>query len=1067
MAVLLCLPTLLFAQLQLEIERTERLYFEQGSSDQEIHDIHRDARGFLWIGTSIGIERYDGYRFEPYDDGPKRAQPLHGKSIAQMGESADGYLYLRYQGNLQFIDLFHTDRLDCEQVFLDSVTGIKGVVRDLCMEERGAFFVLSSLPDSLAIWKLNAQHRFEKICSLSWPPTEGEGFRLLKSKSGGFILHGSKHGLSWIDNAGNELRHLENQDFIIGNHTLATRKTLEPTIFYEDRAGRFWLSFKSMQGVFLFPKGENGNMETRPWKGFPQREYFTQLWEDERGNLLFKSPLPADDRYVSRLLGLSAKGVTIDAASLIDVGDKILHIYGLDFERQVFLGTYSGIYKVFLKNKGIHHYLSRTLKPGDYGEIVRSIVSDGRDKVFFAVLGRSWYSLDTRSHHIDTLVLRDAKSKPLHLHNSGRGLAYDPAGFLWGTSLADDKTGQLHRYDLARKTTRTWHLPRNLVSFCRSHDGRFCLVFISDSLEGGSIGIFDPLAQKYKPYADADGTNPFLKRLPQYIVESHTRDGVFWVGTVNGLIAVDLPHRVSKLYGAGEKNDALNFSNSDIVVAHEDEAGSVWLGTNGGGLNILHFEKETAGEGLPHPASVEVIDKTLGLCNNIVCGILSDGRGSYILSTQFGLSIFNPQDRTVGNYYQQDGLSHNEFNRFSFYRDESGHFYFGTINGLNAFRLEDLLHKTQDTKIHLIKLTKYFGAEGRIVEQMTGLNNISELVLEPEVTYFQLDFMLTDYSDPQKNQFYVWLEGQDTTWRYLGNTNSVRYNRLPWGNYTLKLLGADANGNRIETPLVILIQSGEFFYKKGWFLSLLALMVAGAIYAISQWRNRSIRRQEKWRSDMNQRFAELELKALQSQMNPHFIFNSLGAIQYFIRVDRIQEADGYLTKFAQLMRLFLESSKNKYITLAEEIRLLKLYVELEKMRFEGRFEAKFSVEENIDTDEVEIPSMLLQPFVENAINHGLFHKKEKGLLQIKVSANGSKEIHCIVEDDGVGREAAGALREQSLKNYKSRAMQIVHERLEALSQVEGYEVKIEVEDLRHPDGSAAGTRVTLSIPITD
>ncbi|MDO8367544.1 MAG: histidine kinase, partial [Saprospiraceae bacterium] len=221
------------------------------------------------------------------------------------------------------------------------------------------------------------------------------------------------------------------------------------------------------------------------------------------------------------------------------------------------------------------------------------------------------------------------------------------------------------------------------------------------------------------------------------------------------------------------------------------------------------------------------------------------------------------------------------------------------------------------------------------------------------------------------------------------------------------------------------------------------------------------------RIEMNQRFAELELKALQSQMNPHFIFNSLGAIQYFIRSDRTQEADGYLTKFAQLMRLFLESSKNKYITLAEEIRLLKLYVELEKMRFEGRFEAKFSVEKNIDTDEVEIPSMLLQPFVENAINHGLFHKKEKGLLQIKVTANGSKEIHCIVEDDGIGREAAGALREQSLKNYKSRAMQIVHERLEALSHVEGYEVKIEVNDLRHPDGGPAGTRVTLTIPVAD
>ncbi|MBC7778284.1 MAG: histidine kinase [Phycisphaerae bacterium] len=1073
MAVLLCLPTLLVAQLQLKIERTEHFSFEQGLSDQEIHVIHRDAQGFLWIGTGIGLERYDGYRFEPYDDSPKKAQRLHGKSIAQIGESADGYLYLRYQGSLQFIDLFHTDRLDCEQVFLDSTTGIKGQVRELCLKERGDFFVLSSLPEGLAVWKLNARHRFEKVFFLPWVHCEGEVFRLQKSNFGHFWVYGSRQGLFRTDAEGKVLQRIENKNFITNDHAAvhavgAKEKELEPGIFYEDKTGHFWLSFKNLQGVFRFQQGEKGKMGTRPWEGFPQHEYFTRLWEDEKGNLLFGSLLPDDYRFTYKLLGLGANGQTFDAASLLDVEDNILHIFGLDFKRQIFLGTFSGIYKIFLKNNSIRHYLYQDLKPGAFGAIVCSIVSDGQGNVFFALEDKNWYRLDsTHSDRPEKLLLLDAKGKPLRLNNSGRGLAYDPDGYLWGTSCPDDTIGQLHRYDLTHKTTHTWRFPGKLFTLCRSRDGRLCLVFRSASGQGGNIGIFDPHTEQYKPYTDANGANPFEKRTPEYIVESRSRNGVFWVGTKDGLVAVDLQHRVSRTYGTGEKNDALNFNNSDILVAYEDEAGSLWLGTKGGGLNVLHFEKENDGEGLPRPDSVEVVDKTLGLCNNIVCGILPDGQGRYILSTWFGLSIFNPLTKAVGNFYKQDGLNHNEFNRFSFYGDKNGRFYFGTINGLNSFQLEDLLPQTLDTKIRLIKLTKYFGSAGRIEEQQEGLDHLGKLVIGPEVSYFQLEFMLTDYSEPRKNQFYVWLEGQDTTWRYLGNTNFVRYNRLPPGRHTLHLRGADAQGNLTETPLTLIIQAEESFYETSQFLTLMALGVAGAVFAFGQWRIRSTRRRAERRARLGQKIAELELKALQAQMNPHFIFNSLGAIQYFIRADRTQEADGFLTKFAQLMRLFLESSKNKYISLAEEIRLLQLYVELEKMRFEGRFEAKFSVDENIDTDEVEIPSMLLQPFVENAINHGLFHKKEKGLLQIKVSANGSKEIQCIVEDDGVGREAAGALREQSLKNYKSRAMQIVHERLEALSQVEGYEVKIEVEDLRYLDSSPAGTRVTVTIPLAD
>ncbi len=1006
---------------QLDLERTERLSLEQGLSNQEIRDIHRDLRGFLWLATGLHLERFDGYGFQPYHVRVDSAQRLHGRDIAQIGESADAHLYVSYRGNLDFIDLFHTDRFDCRQVFLNDSTGLQGVVRSLYMEEQGDFLVLSSLPDALLIWRLNDRHRFEKLASLPWAAAASEQFRLLKSKTGDFWVHGSRHGLFRLDNRGFMLQKFDNQSFNLpknrrGLAAPPPADDWEPAIFYEDGQGRFWLSFKNRPGVYLFPKGADSAARLGPWTGFSAQEYFTRLWEDGKGTLLFACPTP-DDRYTfSRLLGLRANGEHFDAGALLKVEDKILDVFGQDFERQVFLGTYTGMYKIFLKNKGIQQYLTRSIRPGQFGDIVRSITGDGRDRIFFALEERYWYQLHMRTNRLDTLVLTDASGQPIALTCSGAALAYDPAGYLWGMGCTDEAHYNLHRYDLVRKTTRSWPLDGRLVTFHRRPDGRFCLLFRSDE-KGGEIVIFDPRTEKYTAYRDADGVNPFAKRFPKYILASRFRPGLLWIGTNEGVVAVDMERRSSGLYGARSEVAALNFSHPTVLALYEDEAGTLWVGTGGGGLNILSFQKQISGSRLPQPAALKIVDKSQGLSNDQVCGLLPDGQGGCLLSTDLGLNYYHPANHIIGNFYRHDGLTDNEFDRYSFYKDENGRFYFGTINGLNAFYLPDLLGQKPAGHICLTKLTKYSGQAGRLEEQTVGLGTLEELVIEPEVSYFQLDFMLTDYTQPEKNRFSVWLEGQEKDWTSLGSTHTLRYNRLPAGEYVLHLRGTDAQGNWTKTPFTLRIRSEEFFYRSWWFLSLLVLAMLAGAGALAQWRIRTVRVKEQRRTALNARLAELETRALQAQMNPHFIFNCLNSIQSLIAEGDKENAMRYVSRFAQLTRAVLHFTGKTTIGLDDEIAALRHYLELECLRTGQRVQYQIEVAPDIVPFDVELPPMLVQPFVENSFKHG-------NISRLKVIFR-KMDGHLVVtvQDDGAGPTG------KTDKLHQSRGIAMTRERL--------------------------------------
>ena len=217
--------------------------------------------------------------------------------------------------------------------------------------------------------------------------------------------------------------------------------------------------------------------------------------------------------------------------------------------------------------------------------------------------------------------------------------------------------------------------------------------------------------------------------------------------------------------------------------------------------------------------------------------------------------------------------------------------------------------------------------------------------------------------------------------------------------------------------------------------------------------------------DTQQKMTEVEMQALRAQMNPHFIFNCLNSInRYIVKSDQIT-ASLYLTRFAKLIRLILDNSNSRTVILTNELEALKLYIEMEALRFDKKFTYAIAVERNLGTDNVEVPPLIIQPYVENAIWHGLLHKESDANLNIHVNMVDETILQCTVEDNGVGRVKSRELKSKSATSRKSLGTKLTENRLSLLNKHAELNATVEIIDLYDERGAANGTRVILKIPV--
>lgn len=258
--------------------------------------------------------------------------------------------------------------------------------------------------------------------------------------------------------------------------------------------------------------------------------------------------------------------------------------------------------------------------------------------------------------------------------------------------------------------------------------------------------------------------------------------------------------------------------------------------------------------------------------------------------------------------------------------------------------------------------------------------------------------------------------------------------------------------------------------KKGFFTqrSLSVLITIASLCANKIIKTRANREKAKSESilmDTRQKMAEAEMQALRAQMNPHFIFNCLNSInRYIVKSDQVT-ASLYLTRFARLIRLILDNSNSRSITLASELEALRLYVEMESIRFEKRFNFEIYLAEGVYPESIYVPPLIIQPYVENAIWHGLLHKEAEGHLTVSISRKENDMLQCIIEDNGVGRERAGLLRSKTKAPGKSLGMRLTENRLVLLSRQAGVDASVEIIDMKDSGDEPLGTKIILNIPI--
>jgi LytS/YehU family sensor histidine kinase len=215
---------------------------------------------------------------------------------------------------------------------------------------------------------------------------------------------------------------------------------------------------------------------------------------------------------------------------------------------------------------------------------------------------------------------------------------------------------------------------------------------------------------------------------------------------------------------------------------------------------------------------------------------------------------------------------------------------------------------------------------------------------------------------------------------------------------------------------------------------------------------------------MNHKIAEITQANLRQQMNPHFIFNTLNSIQYYMYQHDKLATNNYLTKFSSLMRKVLENSQHTSIPLRDELEALTLYLELEMIRFKDKFDFEIKVDDEIDPLLYKVPTMLIQPYVENSISHGLMPSEGKGLVKIGLKLE-NQYISCTIEDNGIGRDAAQELKKNKESNHNSLGTQIVTSRLDLVNALYGTNLKTIYTDLKDINGEPEGTRVEIQIPI--
>jgi ligand-binding sensor domain-containing protein/signal transduction histidine kinase len=830
--------------------RFDQISIEQGLSQSSVRVIFQDSRGFLWFGTEDGLNRYDGYTFKIYKPQPGNPNSLSDGWVSAMVEDAEGHLWVgtrlgglnRYDpGTGQFTRYQH-DGVDPASLSDDHIRALfvdkdnqlwvgTFVGLDRFEPETGKFKHYpygASLPGNPSV-ALKISVIFQDSQDRFWIGTLDGGLNGFNPKTGSYTTYRQIEATPPV--AGNNPVSTDPQEIQVNADTNTRTISLNRvTALAEDLHGAIWVG--TQNGLYLF------NPETGEFKHYMHEEAnplsiadnaIYALLVDSSGNLWIGTSRGLDRLNQKRNQFIHYRNDPSFPKSLSN--NFVLSIYE-DRGGVLWFGTYGGVNKYDRWRDKFALYRNDPYDPASLsGNFVFSIQVDYQGFAWVGTYGDGLNRFNPKT------------GKAIHYKNDPQNpnspasdlvmsLIEDENGFLWiGTMNGLDRFDPIrnifthYRNDASNPDSLS---ANNIYAIHEDRRGRLWVgTFAGLDLLDKTTGIFS----HYRPGSE-DPTTLSGNQVNSIFEDAN---GNLWVGTFeSGLNRLDLKTNVFTRYRHNAK-DETSLSSDSILTIQQDSKGRLWIGTAGGGLNLYHPETDSF---------TYYLEKD-GLPNAVVHGILEDESGNLWLSTNHGISRFNPDKETFRNFDAGDGLQSNEFSSGAYARGRDGEFYFGGINGLTVFHPSKITDNPYLPQIILTSLTQ----DGMPVSVDSSVETIREITLRWPQNSLEFEFAALGYNQPDKNQYAYMLEGFDTNWHYIGTKRDGRYTNLPGGEYKLLLKATNSDGIWNDTPVRIKVTIIPPFWQALWFRVLLGafavVVVAGGFRLRTraiQERNRALER---------------------------------------------------------------------------------------------------------------------------------------------------------------------------------------------------------------------------------
>lgn len=1015
----LCCMLIIFNAIALAQRGVVHYARENGLISNNAIDVTYDDDGFLWIATYSGIDRFDGQRFIHFQHDPEDPRTICSNSIMRIAYDRKGYVW--------------------------AATLNGGLIR------------ISVKTLNVRNYKYNPKNKFGI--------SDNRATAIFTDSEGDTWICPHYRGLDYYD---------AEKDRFINYRPTNTFKHLDPRLadlfsdVIEDKSNPelFWCA--SLDGLFSF------NKRTHEWKHFPIR------------NAAF-----------------------LDKISLIGF-ESAMRCLEQDGKGNIYIGTWGGGLLYFDRNQGVYkRFLYESENPPSG---MRNNIADimWRDTRYLYVCAPNYEFLlfDTKTKEF---IRYDESERtirmPMQVARFGKQIAV--AGTEYGVFIHNESLifGWRERYPFDMRHVAFHPAKKEWLACNSSNNGE--VYFHNEQGKGRKYSLFDGARSDefYLSNLYYMGKNGYvvvasdrlltfdpargLKDLIRYedagtnvrkhatfpVCSFNDGDSALWIGTkYGGILHYSFATRKMTLYlrdrkhpERGPLHDSWFFSfvarGNTLYYGYEegigaidlktrrffqpafsgavprdairamviDKKGWLWIGTQANGILVVDIKSGRL---------IKRITARMGLQTQKVDRMVADGHGRIWVLNPFCVAIIDCVNFRIQSLEAQHGMS-------GIYdiRLQGNYLYFLQNNGFIVSVSGTVLPRVNEPRPYIQRV--------RILNDKPFYKNMHSFSHKENNLAFE--FGVLDYSNNTNNFVSYRLKGLETRWRGGNGEDEATYYNLPGGEYVFQVrLLEDGRSQVVEYPFRIVPP----FWLQWWFWILSVLGIAAVIWSYIRLRIRRIESTERMRTEFNRQINEMEAKALRAQMNPHFLFNSLNSIRLFILKNEVESASDYIAKFSKLLRMILNHSRQDMITVYDEIQTLKLYLEFERLRFDHGFEFDLQIDGQQVLD-CHLPPMIIQPFVENAIWHGLMPRKDAGGY-IKIAFHKEPgRLFVTVQDNGIGRQKARENDRKASLKEGSVGLQITKDRLRTLTRRTGRLNDFVVEDLTDKNGDPSGTLIKL------